>query len=76
MIGLNTLIAAPGSIEEMEKIIKQFKSNSIEVFKGNYIGENPFDKNDIWDLRTPFPENKSRSAPSFCYVLRDVIEIK
>ena len=76
MIGLNTLIAAPGSSEEMEKIIKQFKSNSIEVFKGNYIGENPFDKNDIWDLRTPFPENKSRSAPSFCYVLRDVIEIK
>ncbi len=76
MIGLNQLISAPGAQEEMEKIIKRFKAGDIEVFKGNYIGENPFDKSDTWDLRKPFPENANRSAPSFGYVLRDVIEIK
>ena len=76
MIGLNKLIAADGTQEEMERIIKQFKNDSIEVFAGGYIGENPFDKKDIWDLRKPFHENANRSAPSFGYVLRDVIEVK
>ena len=76
MIGLNQLIAAPDTQAEMEKIIKRFKAGTLEAFKGNYIGENPFDSNDVWDLRKPFPENSERSAPSFGYVLRDVIEVK
>ena len=76
MIGINQLISAPGAQIEMEKIIKQYKTGGIEVFKGNYIGENPFDPKDTWDLRKPFPENSERSAPSFGYVLRDVIEVK
>ena len=76
MIGINQLISAPGAQLEMDKIIKQFKTGGLEVFKGNYIGENPFDPKDTWDLRKPFPENSERSAPSFGYVLRDVIEVK
>lgn len=76
MIGLNQLIAAEGTQDEMERIIKQFKSGTMSVFKGSYIGQNPFNPSDTWDLRTPFPENADRSAPSFCYVLRDVIDVK
>ena len=76
LIGLNHLIASPGTNEAVLKAIKQFKTGDINVFTGNYIGENPFNKADIWDLRKPYPENAEQSAPSFCYVLRDVIEIK
>ncbi|MBO6219308.1 MAG: BMP family ABC transporter substrate-binding protein [Treponema sp.] len=76
IVGLNQHILPKGTIEEMEKNIKLFKNDSLTVFKGNYVGVNPFNENDIWDLRTPFPECAERSAPSFCYVLRDVIEVR
>ena len=73
IIGLNQLIAAKGTHQEVTRIIKQFKSNDITVFQGNYIGRSPFDANDKWDLQTPFIENEIQSAPSFHYVLEDVI---
>lgn len=76
IIGLNKLIAAEGTIEEIDKISRQFKNESVNVFKGNYIGVNPHDKNDTWDLRKPFPENTEKSAPCFSYVLKDVIEVR
>lgn len=76
LIGLNQLIATHDIQKEIQYNIRQFKNGEIKVFSGSYIGENPFNKNDIWDLKNPFPENETRSAPSFCYVLRDVIEIK
>lgn len=73
MIGLNRLIVADGSIEEIEQIKKQFKSGNCSVFKGNYVGTNPNNADDVWDLRKEFKENESRSTPTFCYVLNDVI---
>ncbi|WP_191013834.1 BMP family ABC transporter substrate-binding protein [Treponema zioleckii] len=76
IMGLNRRILAPGSLEEIESTIKMFKNEGITVFKGNYIGVNPFDKNDVWDLRRPFIECANRSAPSFCYVLQDVITVE
>ena len=60
----------------MEKIIKQFKNGNITVFQGNYMGINPIDENNTWDLRKPFIECENRSAPSFDYVLRDVITVE
>ncbi|MBQ4379298.1 MAG: BMP family ABC transporter substrate-binding protein [Treponema sp.] len=74
--GLNRHILSPGTEEEIEKAIRQLKNNNLTVFKGNYTGVNPFDENDTWDLRTPFLECEKRSAPSFCYVLKDVITIE
>lgn len=76
MIGLNKLIAAPGTKEVIDSKIKQFKSKGIIVFEGNYMGVNPFDPDDIWNLRNPYIENALQSAPSFNYVLRDVISVE
>lgn len=76
MIGLNNLIVAEGTREEVEAKIKQFKSKGIIVFQGDYIGVNPFDPADTCDLNYPFIENAVQSAPNFIYVLKDVITVE
>lgn len=76
MVGLNTLIAAKGTKEEIETNVRQFKNKNFLVFKGNYTGVNPFDSNDTYDLRKPFIENAEQSAPSFNYILKDVITVE
>ena len=76
MIGLNKLIAAPGTKEEIDAKIKQFKTKGIVVFEGDYVGVNPFDENDVYDLNSPFIENALQSAPNFNYVLKDVISVE
>jgi len=75
MVGLNSLIAAEGSEEKIETTIRQFNNKNFKIFKGNYIGVNPFDPNDIYDLRKPFTENAVQSAPAFNYVLKDVVSV-
>ncbi|MCR5217216.1 BMP family ABC transporter substrate-binding protein [Treponema sp.] len=75
MIGLNKLIAAYDTEDIIEQYISDFKEDKIEVFKGNYIGINPFDHSDTYNLRTPYKENSRKSSPTFSYVLKDVIEI-
>lgn len=76
MVGLNNLIVAEGTKEEVENKIKQFKNKSIQVFKGDYIGVNPFDPSDTYDLRKPFIENAKQSAPAFNYILKDVVTVE
>ena len=76
VMGINERLLAQGTTEAVEKAINQFKDKNLNVFSGNYIGINPLNPNDVWDLRTPFFECENRSAPSFCYVLRDVIEVE
>ena len=76
IIGLNDLILAPDIEIIIEATKKQFKNGGTSIFKGNYIGINPDNPNDSWNLTTPFIENQYRSAPSFCYVLQDVITIE
>lgn len=76
MIGLNNLITAAGTREEVDAKVRQFKSKGIVVFEGNYTGVNPFDPTDTIDLKNPFIENALQSAPSFNYVLDDVITIE
>ena len=76
IVGLNRHILSPETETEIEKVIKQFKNHTLTVFKGNFTGVNPFDANDIWDLRKPFIECEKRSAPDFGYVLQDVIEVR
>ena len=50
--------------------------NKITVFQGDYIGVNPYDETDTIDLRNGYEENKNASAPSFSYILKDVITIE
>lgn len=75
IIGLNNLIVPKDTIEEMEKVISKFESNNLTVFQGDFIGMNPFDDEDVWNLRTPYYENEKQSAPSFCYILKSAITV-
>jgi basic membrane protein A len=76
IIGINNLITAAGTKDVVEAKLKQFKTKGIIVFEGNYIGVNPFDANDTYDLNNPYIENALQSAPSFNYVLKDVITVE
>ncbi len=75
MIGLNKLIAADGTKEEIDAKIKQFKTKGILVFQGDYVGVNPFDESDTYNLNNPYIENACQSAPAFNYILKDVITV-
>jgi basic membrane protein A len=46
------------------------------VFKGDYFGVDPYDATNVWNLNTEYPENAEASAPSFHYVLKDIIIIE
>ena len=46
------------------------------MFEGDYIGVNPEDPSDTCDLREEYEENRYSSAPTFHYVLQDIITIE
>ena len=75
MLELNNLIAAEGSAEKIEELTEDFEKGRIEVFKGDYIGVDPTDPSDTIDLKNGYKENAENSAPTFHYVLKDVITI-
>ena len=76
MLELNNTIAAKGTKERIEELTEQFKKGEITVFKGDYTGRNPYDPTDVIDLRNGYIENQNSSAPTFGYVLDDVIVIE
>ena len=76
MTELNTAIAAPGTQEAIDAAIEGFKKGEIEVFKGNYTGADPWDPTDTIDLTNGYIENETQSAPTFHWVLDNVITIK
>lgn len=76
MLKLNELVAADGTKERVDELIQQFKNGEITVFQGDYIGVNPEDPSDTIDLRKGYKENEKSSAPTFHYVLKDVITVK
>lgn len=76
MLDINEFVAAKGTQERVNKLIHEFQQDKIQVFQGEYIGVNPNDESDTIDLRDGYPENKNSSAPSFYYILKDVITIE
>ena len=76
MLKLNNTIAAKGTQRKIDDLIEEFCDGDIDVFKGNYIGIDPFDENDTYDLSKGYTENEKSSAPTFHYVLKDVINIE
>lgn len=76
MLELNEVVAAEGTKEKIAATIDQLKNGQIEVFQGAYIGVNPQDESDTYDLKKGYPENAKSSAPTFYYILQDVIDIK
>ena len=76
MMNLNKIIAADGSEELIDKLISEFKEGRNDVFKGPYTGTDPNDPSKTIDISGGYIENENSSAPTFGYVLNDVIRIK
>lgn len=76
MLEINEFIAPKGTQEKVDELIYKFRRNQIQVFCGDYIGVNPYDPSDTIDLKDGYNENADSSAPSFHYVLQDVITIE
>ena len=76
MLELNQATVAKGSREMVKKTIDDFENKSCYVFKGNFTGVNPDDPDDIIDLNKEYKENNNQSAPTFNYILDDVIQIE
>lgn len=76
MLEVNEFVAAKGTQEKVDELIDQLSRNKIQVFKGDYIGVDPFDSSDTIDLNEGYNENEKSSAPTFHYVLEDVITVE
>ncbi len=76
LLDLNTLIAADGTSEKVQRTIEGLKSGKIRVFSGNYTAVNPRNPRDTLSLTTEYPENQHSSNPSFGYILRDCIIVE
>ncbi len=75
MLELNSIAAADGSNETIRRLINEFNSGKVDVFRGDYIGVDPFDDTNTYDLKNGYAENEKTSAPMFGYVLKDVITV-
>ena len=75
MLELNDAIIAPGTQERINKTIDALRKGKIDVFKGDYQGVNPDDPTDTCNLIGGYTENRLSSAPSFHYVLQDIVTV-
>lgn len=76
LLEMNSLLVSSEIEVQAEKMIQAFKKGKVSVFVGDYVGVNPFDEEDVYDLRKEFKENSVSSAPKFCYVLKDVVTVE
>ena len=76
MLELNPATAPAGSQELIRQTVAELEAGKCTVFQGPYLGVNPDNPDDTWDLREPYPENERASAPSFHYILQDVIVLE
>lgn len=76
MLELNEVVAANGTREKIDSLENDFKKGSVHVFQGDYLGVNPNDTSDTYDLNKEYVENRNCSAPTFDYILKDVITIE
>ncbi|MCR4717973.1 MAG: BMP family ABC transporter substrate-binding protein [Lachnospiraceae bacterium] len=72
---INDLLLPSDTNETITKLIQKFKKGDVHVFVGNYEGVSVDDPNDTINLDMEYIENEKSSAPSFDYVLKDVVEI-
>ena len=76
ILDINNAAATPGSRKLIKKAVEDMSAGKIHVFKGKYKGTDPNDPNDTCDLSTEYMENASSSAPTFHYILSDIITIE
>ena len=76
MLEFNDIAVANGTKERVKKVIEQFKKGNINVFQGDYIGVNPDNPSEQIDLKEGYIENEYSSAPTFKYILKDIITVE
>lgn len=76
MLEINEFTVARGTQEQVDRLIREFQQDKIQVFQGEYTGADPLNPSDTIDLRDGYRENDKSSAPTFHYVLDDVITIE
>ena len=76
ILTLNSAIAPRGAKAMVESTEASLSAGTCPVFIGDFIGVDPVDATDTWDLRTEYRENEFSSAPTFHYVLQDVIIVE
>lgn len=76
MLEINEFVAAAGTQERVDELIREFQQGKLQVFQGEYTGVDPENEADTIDLREGYPENGKSSAPGFHYVLKDVITVE
>ena len=76
MLEFNDIAVANGTKERVEKVIEQFKKGNINVFQGDYIGVNPDNPSEQIDLKEGYIENEYSAAPTFKYILKDIITVE
>ena len=73
---INSIVAAEGTEKVVNDTVEELKKNQITVFKGNYKGVDPNNPKDTISLEKGYIENEKASAPSFHYILEDVVTIR
>lgn len=76
MFQLNAAAAAPDSEQLLDSTQMLLRNHSLNVFYGEYTGTDPENPDDTYDLRLPYAENDVSSAPTFHYVLDDIITVE
>jgi len=75
LLEINSALASEDIKKLAQDTIKDFEKGKIHVFKGDYTGVDPNDPNDTYDLNKEYVENEKSSAPTFHYVLKDIITV-
>lgn len=75
MLELNSLVAAQGTQERIDRLVDQLRRGRLNVFRGDYTGTDPLDAADTVDLKDGYAEYAAASYPAFHYILNDYITI-
>ena len=76
MLELNPAIAPAGGQELIDRTIDDFELGRVHVYSGEYYGFDPETPTDTINLRAEYIENRDASAPSFHYILRDIVIVE
>lgn len=76
LLDLNLHIAAEGTKERLEKVTQELIRGKIDVFRGDYLGTDPDNPQDVYDLSKGYAENRDGSWATFHYILQDVITVE
>ena len=75
ILDLNKNLLPKNAEKILDDAIETIKKDPAAAYRGAYSGSDPADPDDTIDLTKGYIENAGSSAPSFHYLLKDVIEV-